>query len=160
MIDVSTLKVELGDISSFSCPCCKGESETVHGYLFDRTGETAVYLAGYTASHAPRRLNMVLSVGGWGEDPLPGEDVPRERIAIPLRADVSSEPASIDFVEPEDSPWFGEVFLGATLRAEELSDELRSLAGRLANFAISNDPRIGKYVYSGELSGSSGSADA
>jgi hypothetical protein len=138
------LDIELGDIAGFSCPCCGRDSETVHGFLYDRDGETAVYFAGYTHGHPQRRANMVLSVDGWGE----GKG-PENRRAIPLEVTFKGDDVDVSFPAPNASPWYGEEFLGAMVDPGRLDRQELEQFRKLAIVAIEKDPRVAGYRQNG-----------
>jgi hypothetical protein len=146
MHSAADLKIELGDTAKFSCPCCGRASETVHGFLYDPTGETSVYFAGYTPGHPRRRANMVLSVGGWGD----GKNA-EDRTAIALEASFGTGQDDVEFKFPpaETSPWYGKRFLGRMLEPDELSEENREQYRQLALAAVEKDPRVSGYRQSG-----------
>jgi hypothetical protein len=145
MSDGTDLSVELGeDVAKHRCVCCNRESVTVHGYLYDETGDTTVYLAGYVHGHPERRANLVLSVGGWGEGTGPDD---RKAIALQLlaydgRCDVLFPPA-------ETSPWFEKETLGRMVQPGDMTEDERSVYTRLANAAADKDPRIADYLANG-----------
>lgn len=138
------LAIELGEVAKYRCPCCEKESQTVHGFLYDRTGATSVYFAGYTHGHSERRANMVLSVGGWGEGTTPAD-----RRAIVLQVYSLDRELVFTFPPAETSPWYGKDFLGRMLRPEELSDEDRMRYRGLASVAVQKDPRVSGYLEQG-----------
>ena len=138
------LAIELGDVAKHHCPCCEKESETVHGYLYDTTGATSVYLAGYTHGHPERRTNMVLSVGGWGEGTTPAD-----RTAIALQVCSANGELVFAFPPAETSPWYHEDFLGEMLRPEDLSEEDRVRYRSLARVAVQKDSRVSGYLEHG-----------
>jgi hypothetical protein len=140
--DAKGMHIELGDIATYQCPCCGQQSETVHGYLYDDTGETIVYFAGYTRGHLTRTANLVLSVGGWGEGMGP-----EDRHAVPL---VITQPGhSLIFVDAEVSPWYGETFLGEMRDHKTYSDDERETYLNLAKAAIALDSRVADYLSHG-----------
>lgn len=138
------LGIELGDTSHFNCPDCGRQSETVHGFLYDSTGETAVYFAGYTPGHPERRANMVVSAGGWGEGRTPDD-----RSAVALEASFGTGGVELSFPPPDTSPWFGKDFLGKMRHPEELSEDERRDYRKLAVAAIEKDPRVAAYRKNG-----------
>jgi hypothetical protein len=138
------LGIELADAKHFDCPDCGRQSESVHGFLFDTTGETAVYFVGYTPGHPERHANIVLSVGGWGEG-MEQED----RKAIAMEARFGDLGVELTYPPPRSSPWFGEDFLGKMREPEEMSDEDRASYRTLALAAVEKDPRVVAYRKSG-----------
>lgn len=144
MIGTDGLQIELGDTAKYRCSCCDKESRTVHGFLSDSTGQTSVYFAGYTQGHPEKRLNVVLSVGGWGEGTSPSD-----RRAIPLKVAIVDDRLTFAFPRAEDSPWYGEEFLGEMVESGDLSDEDRLRSEVLARFVIANDPRVARYIKGG-----------
>jgi len=144
MANGSGLSLELGDIATHQCPCCGRESNTVHGFLYDDTGETSVYFAGYAHGHPERRANMVLSVGGWGEGTTPSD---RESVALQVVVDGRSK--VFVFPAAETSPWYGETFLGQMRAPEQLSEDDRVRFRELARIAAEKDPRVAAYLERG-----------
>jgi hypothetical protein len=138
------LTIELGDAATYSCPCCMRESETVHGFLYDDAGETAVYFAGYTHGHTVRRANLALSIGGWGEGTTPAD-----RRSVALQVSANAEGLTYIFPPAETSPWSSEELLGTMLNPEQVSEEDRALCRELARTAVEKDPRIAEYLARG-----------
>lgn len=143
MAEQPTLSIELGDVATYHCPCCDGHSETVHGFLYDDTGATAVYFIGYTLEHSVRRANVLVSIGGWGEGTTASD-----RHAIAMQVGLAEDELAFEFVPPETSPWYREEFLGRMVTLTELSPPEGQEAQRLARFAVENDPRVADYFQS------------
>lgn len=142
-MDTTAVSIELGGSSHHHCACCQQDSETIHGFLYDRGGDTAVYMASFTRTHQDAKVvDMVLSLGGWGENTGPAD-----RLATPLRAVRDADGIRLDFVSPESSPWFGDssVF-GEMAVPDEHTDEFREALVRLAMFALEGDPRLASYI--------------
>ncbi len=144
MADGPELAIDLGDTATHQCPCCGRESTTVHGYLYDETGETSVYFAGYAHGHPERRANMVVSIGGWGEGMMPAD---RKSIALQVVFDGRSK--KFVFPAAETSPWYGEEFLGQMKEATQLSEGDRLRFCELARVATEKDPRVAWYLEHG-----------
>ena len=138
------LEIELGGVASYECPCCKLDSLTVHGFLYDSNGATSVYFAGYTHGHPNRRANLVLSVGGWGEGTTPAD-----RKAIAMQAFLDDHGMTFTFPPSETSPWYGEDFLGAMSSPEQLSTQDRARSQELARAVVEKDPRVAEYLNHG-----------
>jgi hypothetical protein len=138
--DNDDLRIELGDLASFSCPDCGRDSATVHGYLYDINGETSVYFAGFTHGHPERRANMLVSLGGWGEG-----KTAEDRIAIPLQVWFANGDVKFTLSPAEESPWYGEAFLGRMLEPAEITPAYHAIAVRLAGAAIEKDSRVAAY---------------
>lgn len=137
----ASVSIELGDAAKHHCPCCQLESETVHGFLYEDGGATAVYFAGYTHGHPVRRANMVISVGGWGEGTGPAD-----RRAIALQVSNAGDELVFTFAEAEGSPWYGDDLLGKMSEPDELSDDDRVRFEQLVRSAIEQDPRVAGYL--------------
>lgn len=105
-MEATDLAVELGALAKHSCSCCGRESETVHGYLYDESGTTTVYFAGYTYGHHERRANLLLSVGAWGEG-----TAPTDRIAIAMQVIRIATGWSSHFPQPKHRLGTGKKFL-------------------------------------------------
>lgn len=138
--DVKGMHIELGDVATYQCPCCGQQSETVHGYLYDDTGDTTVYFVGYTRGHLTRGANLVLSVGGWGEGMGPDD-----RHAVPLVVTWAKPGESLIFVDAETSPWYGETFLGEMRDHKYYSRDERETYLNLAKAIIALDSRVADY---------------
>lgn len=138
------LEIELGGISRHECPCCKLDSYTVHGFLYEKNGTTFVYFAGYTHGHPNRRVNLVLSIGGWGEGTTSAD-----RKAIAVQAFLDDHGLTFTFPRAETSPWYGEDFLGAMSSPEQLSKQDRARSQELARAVVEKDPRVAGYFEHG-----------
>jgi hypothetical protein len=136
--------IELGDVAKYQCPCCERESETVHGFLYDSTGATSVYFAGYTHGHPERRANLVLSVGGWGEGTTPAD-----RNSIALQVVSGGKGLTFTFPPAETSPWYRKEYLGTMLSPDRLSMEDRVHYRGLASVVVEKDPRVAGYLARG-----------
>jgi len=143
-MDNGGLEIELGGVSRYECPCCKLDSQTVHGFLYESSGATSVYFAGYTHGHPQRRANLVLSIGGWGEGTTPAD-----RKAIAMQAFIGDQGITFTFPLSETSPWYGEDFLGTMLNPEQLSTPDRARSQELARAVIEKDPRVAGYFEHG-----------
>ena len=138
------LEIELGGVSRYECPCCKLDSHTVHGFLYESNGTTSVYFAGYTHGHPMRRANLILSVGGWGDGTTPAD-----RKAVAMQALLGDQGITFTFPPSETSPWYGEDFLGIILSPEQLSTQDRARYQELASAVVAKDPRVAGYLEHG-----------
>jgi len=134
------LEIELGGVSRYECPCCRLDSCTVHGFLYESNGKTSVYFAGYTHGHPKRCANLVLSVGGWGEGTTPAD-----RKAIAMQAFLDDQGMTFTYPPSETSPWYGEDFLGVMSSPEQLSTQDRARSQELARTVVEKDPRVAGY---------------
>lgn len=138
------VEIELGGMSRHECPCCKLDSYTVHGFLYEKTGTTSVYFAGYTYGHQKRRANLVLSIGDWGEGTTPAH-----RKAIAMQAFLDDQAITFTFPHAKTSPWYGEGFLGTMSSPEQLSAQDRAHSQELARAIVEKDPRVAGYFEHG-----------
>jgi hypothetical protein len=138
------ITLEIGGVATHDCPCCGRRSETVHGFLYRPDGATSVYFAGYTLGHPERHVDMLLSVGGWGEGTTPAD-----RQSIALQAIAKDDGVTFTFPSPETTSCFDNQkrgFLGEMRSPEELStDDRRHLTGQ-AEIALAQDPRVASYL--------------
>ena len=140
-LNIATLSIETAEQTFHGCPCCGAVSETIHGYLFDDTGATVVYFAGYTPEHQEQAADLILSVGEWGEETSPDE---RQTVAAQLHT--TTEGVVVVFSDPQASPWFGETFLGRPLLSETFSMYDRQYYSSLLSFVAAKDPRLSRYL--------------
>jgi hypothetical protein len=138
------LDIELGDMATFSCACCQRDSATVHGFLYDTSGTTSVYFAGFTHGHPERRANLVLSVGGWGEGTTPAD-----RTAIAPEVYATNGHLAFGFPVAENSPWYGKEFLGRMVSPSELTADERERYQDMAKVVVEKDPRVADYLERG-----------
>jgi hypothetical protein len=138
------LSIELGSTATFECPCCGRTSTTVHGYLWDSTGATTVYFAGYTSGHPDLRMNLLLSVGEWGEGTTPDQ-----RRAIPMQYLAEDGHQQFCFPPVESSPWYGHEILGPMVDPATISAEEKLNYENLIGVALAKDPRIAEYLQNG-----------
>jgi hypothetical protein len=133
-MDVGTLTLEPAGTSTRRCECCDAESTTIHGFLYDASGETCVYFAGFTENHAAPEVNLLISLGGWHAG-----GSPEQRHAVPFRLSIVNGRESLEVVAAATSPWNGEQFLGTMMGAEQTSSAMQATAMELAEFATAKD---------------------
>jgi len=135
------LTLEQGGVATYSCDCCGGTSETVHGYIYDQTGATSVYFVGYTLGHPTPRANVLVSMGGWGEG-TSGSD----RRSTAVEAVLEGEELRLRVASPDSSPWANrQDMLGTLLREHQLTDADRARMSELVSVAVTRDPHAARY---------------
>lgn len=59
--------IELGtDTDSGACACCGGRTRVIRGFVSDRHGARAVYVARWSPGRPQHDAAVALSIGGWG----------------------------------------------------------------------------------------------
>lgn len=142
--DHESLSIELGESSVRRCACCGNDSVTVHGYLYDSTGDTAVYLAGFTVGHGDGRANVLVSPGPWGEGTSPGA-----RTSIAFEAVVVGNALMLELADPASSPWPLDSAMGQVQHPASISKAHAERSSRLARQACEKDPRVGAALRKG-----------
>lgn len=86
----------------FSCPCCGARTEALHGFVYRDGDAHAVYYAGWSPSHSPAFISMVVAVGEWIEGTTTSD---REGLAYHLVPTVGASGFEAVSIRPEESPW-------------------------------------------------------
>ncbi|MDQ5935268.1 MAG: hypothetical protein QG574_2574 [Cyanobacteriota bacterium erpe_2018_sw_21hr_WHONDRS-SW48-000092_B_bin.40] len=141
------ISIEIGEnFVTENCLDCGSQTRTVNGYVYTENCARAIYYARWTDSHLERGIQILLSIGQWGEGTT-GEV--RRRIGVACRM-YSNGPAFM-IVDASELPWDDEEFLGRALTRQGVlngpaKEEVFSILDRL----VFDDHRIKAFLYSEE----------
>jgi len=128
------------------CQDCDSTTYSVHGYIYKDDNARGVYYARWTKDHLERGVQMLLSVGRWG-DGTNG----KMRKALGVECRMGEDRPAFMLVDAATMPWRDESLLGASLTREEalanraikketfdILDELIEQDNRIKAFLLSN----------------------
>ncbi|MBK9620215.1 MAG: hypothetical protein IPO31_13670 [Candidatus Obscuribacter sp.] len=131
-----------------TCADCGHQTWCVNGYVYVDSYARAVYYARWTDNHLEHGLQILLSIGQWGEGTT-GEL--RFRVGVECRI-VNNGPGFM-IVNASDLPWNDEGFLGRALTREEvLSDPIKEEVFFILDHLIIDDDRIDDFLVNGQFS--------
>lgn len=145
------ISIEIGEVNMIGkCPCCENETQTVNGYVYVDQNARAVYFSRWTNNHLERGIQILLSIGQWGEGTSGSE---RCRIGFECR--MGTERPGFMIVDAASLPWDDEQFLGTALTREEvlmLSDQSKEEMFHILDHLATDDERINNFLFGSGLS--------
>jgi hypothetical protein len=128
------------------CPDCGSKTWYATGYVYNDNNASAIYMARWTDKHLERGIQILLSIGQWGNGT---SGKMRRRVGVDCR--MGSDRPSFMIVDASKMPWDDEKLLGKALtRAEVLKDPLKDEAFHILDHLVSDDPRIKSFLLSGQ----------
>lgn len=136
------IEIECEQPTYFDCDCCGGVTTQLTRFLYLDDEAHAIYYAGFTDRHEEREVQLLISLGEWGDDSGPAD---RAAFALVLRPD-RPQP-QIRIVDAAASPWRGADVVGAVLTlADALAHPWREEVERLAAHIALEDPEVEEYL--------------
>ena len=111
------IEIECEPATYYDCDCCGGVTTQLTRFLYLDDEAHAIYYAGFTDEHSDRAVQLVISLGEWGDDSGPADRVAFALLLTPAR------PASIAIVDAEQSPWSGADVIGDVLSIQPAMDD-------------------------------------
>lgn len=135
------IEIECEPATYYDCDCCGGVTTQLTRFLYLDDEAHAIYYAGFTDEHSDRAVQLVISLGEWGDDSGPADRVAFALLLTPAR------PASIAIVDAEQSPWSGADVIGDVLSLDEaLAHPWLEEVQRLAAHIALEDPEINEFL--------------
>ena len=136
------IEIECEPATYYDCDCCGGITTQLTRFLFLDDEAHAIYYAGFTDGHADREVQLVISLGEWGDD-----SGPDDRVAFALVLRPARSTAAIVVVDAGESPWDGADVIGAVLTLEEaLEHPWLEEVKRLAAHIALEDPQVNEFL--------------
>jgi hypothetical protein len=126
------------------CPDCGSKTWYVNGYVYVENSARAVYYARWTDKHIERGIQILLSIGQWGDGTTGNM---RRRVGIECR--MGSDHPSFMVVDASKMPWDDEKFLGKPLTREQvLKDPAKEEVFQILDHLAFDDLRIKAFLLS------------
>lgn len=136
------LTFEFEDPSTARCQCCGGVTTALTRFVYQDGAAYAIYYARFGASHEPRVVEAVVSIGEWGEG-----SGPWDRLAFPLRLRAGDTEYQVTVVNADESPWEGVELLGRMLdRDEALRHERLHEVFHISDHMVQDDVPLREYL--------------
>jgi hypothetical protein len=136
------LTFDLEEPSSSKCECCGGVSTSLTRFVYEDGNAYAIYYARFGLDHDPRVVEVVVSVGEWGED-----SGPWDRVAFSLRLRATEGEYQVTVVDAAESPWEGVELLGRILdRADALQHERLDEIFHITDHMVRDDVPLRDYL--------------
>ncbi len=140
------ISIEIGEVNMIGkCPCCDNETQTVNGYVYVDEYARAVYFARWTKNHLERGIQILLSIGEWGEGTSG-----TERCRLGFECRMVTERPGFMIIDAASLPWNDEQFLGAALTREEvllLNDQSKEEVFQILDHLATDDDRINTFLF-------------
>jgi hypothetical protein len=132
------ITIDLGDGDTYAtCDCCGQRAPSVVGFVYEDGNAFAVYYAGWTEGHR-RIISLTIGIGDWSD-----EATPQDRRSFGLQSWVDDSSINFEVLEPTDSRYGQNTFLGAMLsRSAALSDPEIGSVFHVAEHIVADDPRV------------------
>lgn len=120
---MNELRIEPGGSKDLGpCDCCRGNSRTVWGYVYDSGGATAAYFVQWTLGHVDRHgAQFDLIIGEWGD-----EAQRSDRCSISLEFRRTDQGPSFMVIDSADRPIASSDLVGESLaRADVIGTPAR-----------------------------------
>lgn len=139
------IEIEPGEMwESGPCSDCESSTRSIWGYVYKENNAYAVYYARWTENHLERGIEILLSIGQWGEG-TSGEM--RNRVGVKCQID-SAVPAFM-IVDASTMPWNDEKVLGKALTREDvLTNSIKDEAFHILDHLVFDDQRLKDFILS------------
>ncbi len=135
--------IETSKPSLSQCECCGGLTTRLTRFVYRGGDAFAVYYAIYSNSHRENEVDMLVSLGEWGE----GSD-PSQRAAFYCRVRPSENSYDVKLVDAAESPWSTVAIMGQELsRAEALSHPWKQTAFEILDEAFLRDCSLRGFLH-------------
>jgi hypothetical protein len=132
-----------GEAGGAPCSDCGARTRSVWGYVSETGEARAVYFARWTESHVERGLELLVSVGPWGEGATPGD-----RSAIGVECRLGELGPGFMVIDAASLPW-EHAFLGTRLaRDAALAHPQIESVFAILDEVVAADPRIRAFLVS------------
>ena len=124
------------------CECCGSETVSLTRFVYKDGDAHAVYYAQYSRGHETDRINVIVSLGEWGNSATPND-----RLAFPFRLWASEDNYNVALVDAAASPWSHVTFRGRLLdRTEALAHPWHNEVFHITDHMVSDDPEIKAFL--------------
>ena len=135
------LTIECDPPREFHCTCCGGTTVNLTRFVREDNDAYAVYYARYGTKHPERVVEVLVSIGEWGE----GSE-PWDRAAFPLRIWTVDDQYQVGCIEAGESPWQDAPTLGRLLgRGEALAHERIADVFHITDHIVTDDAAVMAY---------------
>src|SRR5690606_18252617 len=136
------IEIELEPPTTELCECCGTETVRLTRLVLQDGDAHAVYYAQYSRGHETDRINVLVSLGEWGDS-----TTPEDRLAFPLQLWASEDNYNVSLVDASASPWSHVTFLRRILdRDEALAHPWRAEVFHITDHMVSDDPEIKAFL--------------
>ena len=136
------IEIECEPATYYDCDCCGGVTTPLTRFLYLDDEAHAIYYAGFTDAHTDREVQLLISLGEWGDD-----SGPDDRTAFALVLHPARPTATVTVVDGEQSPWQGADVVGDVLAVDEaLAHPWLEEVQRLAAHIAMEDPEINEFL--------------
>lgn len=143
---VKGLKIDPSESADLGrCPCgCGGMGRSVWGYVSRNNLARAVYYARFIEKHLERGVQILLSIGSWGDT-----SSAKMRSMVALECRMAAERPTFMVVDAAKMPWGDEELLGKGLTREQvLNDPAKDEVFAIVDQVTFEDWRIKNFLRS------------
>ncbi len=108
------LSIEFDAPKRSVCACCAGTTTRLIRYVYRDGRAHAVYYACFTDSHPERVVDLVVSLGDWGEG-----TTPEQRRAFSMKIRTRDNQYEVMVTSADQCPWREATIIGRVLDREE-----------------------------------------
>jgi hypothetical protein len=138
----TVLTFEFAEPARNHCDCCGGVTTALTRYVYRDGDAHAVYYARFGNQHEPRIVEVVVSIGEWGDGTNHWD-----RVAFALRLRAVDSEYQVTVVDASESPWQGVQLLGRMLdRDEALGHERLQEVFHITDHMVLDDQPIRDYL--------------
>lgn len=137
----SPYEIEFSVPASARCNCCKGLTTRLTRFVYRDDDAFGIYYAAFSNSHPDHQVDMLVSLGDWGED-----STPSDRAAFYCDVLLSEGSYQVMLRDAATSPWGDAEIVGLKLSREDaLSHPLKQLVFEVLDEAFLRDPSLKGY---------------
>jgi hypothetical protein len=139
------LQIDPGESADLgACPCCGNMGRSVWGYVSKEKLARAVYYARWIDKHLDRGVQILLSIGSWGET---SNVSMRRMVAVECR--MGEGRPTFMIVDAARMPWADEELLGKGLTREQvINDPVKDEIFSIVDQVTFEDWRIKEFLRS------------
>ncbi|MBI4533353.1 MAG: hypothetical protein HY711_05335 [Candidatus Melainabacteria bacterium] len=133
-----------GSSEQGNCPDCGNTTMTVWGYVHRAGAAHAAYYARWTKGHLERGMQLLVSVGSWGEG-----TTGKMRCCFGVECRMMSDSPGFMLVDADSMPWLNYDMLGKPLsRTQALDHPSKVDVFAILDALVEKDERINCFLFS------------
>jgi len=136
------LKIEFETPNVSTCKCCGGQTTSLTRFVYRKNDAHAVYYASFSDNHLDRLVDVVVSLGEWGDNSTPAQ---RRAFALTIRA--SDTQYVVTLVDAKQCPWRDTELIGRVLdREQALADPWIKMVFHVTDHIVTEDIPVKRYL--------------
>jgi hypothetical protein len=136
------LRIEFSKPKQSVCECCEGKTTRLTRFVYRDENAYAVYYAAFADNHPERVVDVVVSLGEWGEGATPDQ-----RRAFSMKIRSTDTQYDVMVTNADECSWRDAKVIGRILdREEALADPWLKDAFHITDHIVAEDNPVKEYL--------------